>query len=358
VLKIKESDVAQIYYDQDADLKVLEDKTVAVIGYGSQGRGQSLCLRDSGVNVIIGTRPGKSREAAQQDGMEVVETEEAAQRGDVIQILSQDHLQAEIYENQVRPHLKAGKALLFSHGFNIHYGFIKPPEDVDVLMVAPKGPGPFVRRQFEEGRGVPALLAIHQDPTGNAKAIGLAYAKALGATRAAVYEETETDLFGEQAVLCGGTSELIRAGFETLVAAGYAPEMAYFECLHELKLIVDLIYEKGITGMRAAISDTAKWGDVTRGKYIITDETRATMKQMLSDIQSGDFAREWMDENRNGRPRFNQLLQQEADHQIEQVGKRLRDNMSWIKEKEQSGAASSKVEISGSESRTVTNAAQ
>jgi ketol-acid reductoisomerase len=331
--------VAQIYYDQDADLKVLEDKTVAVIGYGSQGRGQSLCLRDSGVNVIIGTRPGKSRETARQDGMEVVDTEEAAQRGDVIQILSQDHLQAEIYEKQVRPHLKAGKALLFSHGFNIHYGFIQPPADVDVLMVAPKGPGPFVRRQFEEGRGVPALLAIYQDASGNARAIGLAYAKGLGATRAAVYEtnfreETETDLFGEQAVLCGGTSELIRAGFETLVAAGYAPEMAYFECLHELKLIVDLIYEKGITGMRAAISDTAKWGDVTRGKYIITDQTRATMKQMLTDIQSGDFAKEWMEENRNGRPRFNELLQKEADHQIEQVGKKLRDNMSWIKEKE------------------------
>lgn len=281
--------MAQIYYDKDADIKALDGKTVAVIGYGSQGRGQSLCLRDSGVKVIIGTRLGKSRDAAQKDGMETVETEEAAQRGDVIQILAQDHLQAEIYREQVAPHLKAGKALLFSHGFNIHFasqieGLITPPEDIDVLMVAPKGPGPFVRRQFEEGRGVPALLAIHQDATGNARAIGLAYAKAIGATRAAVYEttfreETETDLFGEQSVLCGGASELVRAGFETLVEAGYAPEMAYFECLHELKLIVDLMYEKGITGMRAAISDTAKWGDVTRGKRIINGRTREEMKR-------------------------------------------------------------------------------
>ncbi len=334
--------MAQIYYDKDADLSVLEGKTVAVIGYGSQGRGQSLCLRDSGVNVVIGTRPGKSRDAAQADGMEVVETEEAAQRGDVIQILAQDHLQAEIYEKQVKPHLQAGKALLFSHGFNIHYadkieGLIVPPADVDVLMVAPKGPGPFVRRQFEEGRGVPALLAIHQDATGNARAIGLAYAKALGATRAAVYEttfreETETDLFGEQSVLCGGTSELVRAGFETLVEAGYAPEMAYFECLHELKLIVDLMYEKGITGMRAAISDTAKYGDVTRGKRIITGQTRDEMKRILSEIQSGDFAREWIEENRQNRPNFTPMLQKEADSQIEQVGEKLRSNMSWIKE--------------------------
>jgi len=330
--------VAQIYYDSDADLKALEGKTVAVIGFGSQGRGQSLCLRDSGVKVIIGVRPGKSRDAALAEGMEVVDTEEAAQRGDVIQILTQDHLQAEIYENQVKPHLRPGKAMLFSHGFNIHFGLITPPGDVDVLMVAPKGPGPFVRRQYEEGKGVPSLLAIHQDATGNAKAIGLAYAKALGATRAAVYEttfreETETDLFGEQAVLCGGTSELVRAGFETLVEAGYAPEMAYFECLHELKLIVDLMYEKGITGMRAAISDTAKWGDVTRGKRIINQETRETMKQLLADIQSGKFAKEWIDENKAGRPNFTHLLQEEADSQIEQVGKELRGNMSWMKDK-------------------------
>jgi ketol-acid reductoisomerase len=316
------------------------------------------------VNVIIGIRPGKSRDLAIADGMEVVTTEEAAQRGDVIQILAQDHLQAEIYHKQVAPYLTPGKALLFSHGFNIHYaemidGLIVPPADVDVLMVAPKGPGPFVRRQYEEGKGVPALLAIHQDTTGNARAIGLAYAKALGATRAAVYEttfkeETETDLFGEQAVLCGGASELVRAGFETLVDAGYAPEMAYFECLHELKLIVDLMYEKGITGMRAAISDTAKWGDVTRGKRIITDETRAEMKRILGEIQSGEFAKEWMDENRNGRPHFNSQLQKEANSQIEQVGATLRGNMSWIKANLQERTAPELVATPQKEAQTQT----
>lgn len=327
-----------IYYDADADLKALEGKTVAVIGYGSQGRGQSLCLRDSGIHVIIGARPGKSFDLAESEGMEVVSTEEAAQRGDIIQILAQDHLQAEIYEKQVSPHLTAGKALLFSHGFNIHYGLITPPTDIDVLMVAPKGPGPFVRRQYEEGKGVPALIAIHQDATGNARTVGLAYAKGLGATRAAVYEtnfkeETESDLFGEQAVLCGGCSELIKAGFETLVEAGYAPEMAYFECLHEMKLIVDLMYEKGITGMRAAISDTAKWGDVTVGPRIITQETRAEMKKILGEIQSGQFAREWIQENKDGRARFDSLLKAGVDHQIESVGENLRNNMSWIKNK-------------------------
>lgn len=330
--------MAQIYYDADADLKALEGKTVAVIGYGSQGRGQSLCLKDSGIHVIIGARPGKSFDLAKSEGMEVVSTEEAAERGDVIQILAQDHLQADIYEKQVKQFLTPGKALLFSHGFNIHYGLITPPADVDVLLVAPKGPGPFVRRQYEEGKGVPALISIHQDATGNALKTGLAYAKGLGATRAAVYEttfkeETETDLFGEQAVLCGGCSELIKAGFETLVNAGYAPEMAYFECLHEMKLIVDLMYEKGITGMRAAISDTAKWGDVTIGPRIITDETRAEMKKVLSEIQDGQFAREWIAENKNGRGRFDSLLQAGKDHQIETVGETLRNNMSWIKNK-------------------------
>ena len=330
--------MAQIYYDADADLKVLEGKTIAVIGYGSQGRGQSLCLRDSGLDVIIGARPGKSFDRAQEDGFEVVSADEAAARGDVIQILAQDHLQAEIYDNQVKPNLSAGNALLFSHGFNIHYGFIEPSDDIDVLMVAPKGPGPFVRRQYEEGRGVPALLAISQDATGNARQIGLAYAKGLGATRAAVYEtsfreETETDLFGEQTVLCGGASELVRAGFETLVEAGYAPEMAYFECLHELKLIVDLMYEKGITGMRAAISDTAKWGDVTVGKRMITPATKAEMKKVLEEIQSGQFAREWMAENANGRHNFDEKLTAEKNHQIETVGEKLRGDMSWMKDK-------------------------
>ena len=330
--------MAQIYYDADADLKVLEGKTIAVIGYGSQGRGQSLCLRDSGLDVIIGARPGKSFDRAVEDGFEVVSADEAARRGDVIQILAQDHLQAEIYENQVKPNLKAGDALLFSHGFNIHYGFITPDADVDVLMVAPKGPGPFVRRQYEEGKGVPALLAIHQDATGQARQIGLAYAKGLGATRAAVYEtsfreETETDLFGEQTVLCGGASELVRAGFETLVEAGYAPEMAYFECLHELKLIVDLMYEKGITGMRAAISDTAKWGDVTVGKRMITPATKDEMKKVLGEIQSGQFAREWMAENKSGRHNFDEKLEAEKNHQIETVGQKLRGDMSWMKDK-------------------------
>ena len=330
--------MAQIYYDADADLKVLEGKTIAVIGYGSQGRGQSLCLRDSGLDVIIGARPGKSFDRAVEDGFEVVSAGEAAQRADVIQILAQDHLQAEIYEKEVLPHLTAGKAVLFSHGFNIHYGFIKPQDDIDILMVAPKGPGPFVRRQYEEGKGVPALIAIHQDATGNARQIGLAYAKGLGATRAAVYEtsfkeETESDLFGEQAVLCGGASELIRAGFETLVEAGYAPEMAYFECLHEMKLIVDLMYEKGITGMRAAISDTAKWGDVNIGRRIITPATKDEMKKVLAEIQSGQFAHEWMAENANGRHNFDAKLEADKNHQIEKVGEKLRGDMSWMKDK-------------------------
>jgi len=328
--------MAQIYYDADADLGVLEGKTVAVIGYGSQGRGQSLCLRDSGVRVVIGAREGKSFDLAKQDGMEVVSTEEAAERGDVIQILAQDHLQAEIYDKQVKQFLSPGKALLFSHGFNIHYGYIVPDADIDVLMVAPKGPGPFVRRQFEEGKGVPALIAIHQDATGHAREIGLAYAKGLGATRAAVYEtsfreETETDLFGEQAVLCGGMSELVRAGFETLVEAGYAPEMAYFECLHEMKLIVDLMYEKGITGMRAAISDTAKWGDITVGKRIVNASTKEEMKRVLDDIQSARFAKEWMAENANGRHNFDEKLGEQKTHQIEIVGEKLRGDMSWMK---------------------------
>ncbi|HEX8552083.1 MAG TPA: ketol-acid reductoisomerase [Abditibacteriaceae bacterium] len=328
--------MAQIYYDADADMSVLDGKTVAVIGYGSQGRGQSLCLKDSGINVVIGVRPGKSQDAAKADGHRVADVEEAAAQADVVMLLIPDHLQKQVYENNIKQHMTSGKALMFSHGFNIHYDLIKPPADIDVFLIAPKGPGPFVRRQYEEGKGVPALIAIHQDATGNSRAIGLAYAKGLGATRAAVYEtsfkeETETDLFGEQAVLCGGASELVRAGFETLTAAGYAPEMAYFECLHELKLIVDLMYEKGITGMREAISDTAKWGDVTVGKRIITDETRQEMKRVLDDIQSGRFAHEWIAENENGRPRYNQMLEEEANSSIEQVGSTLRGNMSWIK---------------------------
>lgn len=336
--------MGKVYYDQDADLKVLDGKTVAVIGYGSQGRGQSLCLKDSGIDVVIGARPGKSQEAAKADGHRVLDVEAAAKEADVIMLLIPDHLQKEVYEANIAEHLTAGKALMFSHGFNILYDLIKPSADVDVLMVAPKGPGPFVRRQYEEGKGVPALIAIHQDATGNTKAIALAYAKGLGATRAAVYEtdfkeETETDLFGEQAVLCGGASELVRAGFETLVEAGYAPEMAYFECLHELKLIVDLMYEKGITGMREAISDTAKWGDVTRGKRVVNEETRAEMKRILEEIQSGQFAREWIAENENGRPQYNQMLEKEANSNIEEVGAKLRGNMSWIRQNVQERVA-------------------
>ena len=335
---------ATIYYENDATLGPLQDKTVAVIGYGSQGRGQSLCLKDSGINVVIGARPGKSQDAAKADGQRVADVEEAAKMADVIMLLIPDHLQQEVYEQSIKPNLVAGNALMFSHGFNIHYGLITPPADVDVLMVAPKGPGPFVRRMYEDGKGVPALIAIHQDSTGNARAVGLAYAKGLGATRAAVYEtnfkeETETDLFGEQAVLCGGASELVRAGFETLVEAGYAPEMAYFECLHELKLIVDLMYEKGITGMREAISDTAKWGDVTRGKRVITDATREEMKRILGEIQSGEFAREWMQENKDSRPHYTSALQREADSQIESVGSKLRGDMSWIKANQQGRTA-------------------
>lgn len=328
--------MATIYYDQDADLKVLEGKIVAVIGYGSQGRGQSLNLRDSGVNVVVGLRQGKSWQAAEEDGMTVLPTEEAAEAGDVVQILAQDHLQARIFDGQIRQRLSEGNALVFSHGFNIHYQQIVPPADVDVLMVAPKGPGNLVRREFENGRGVPCLLALDQDYTGNAKALGLAYAKAIGGTRAGVIEttfteETETDLFGEQAVLCGGCSELIRAGFDTLVEAGYSPEMAYFECCHELKQIVELIYESGITGMRKAISDTAKYGDMTRGKRIITKETREAMRGLLTDIQDGTFAKEWILENQANRPVYNSILRKEADHLVEQVGKKLRAMMPWMK---------------------------
>jgi ketol-acid reductoisomerase len=350
----------KIFYDADADLSVLNGKTVAVIGYGSQGRGQSLCLKDSGVNVVIGVRPGKSEDAAKADGHRVASVEDAAKEADVVMMLIPDHLQKDVYEQSIKDNLQPGNALMFSHGFNIHYDLIKPAADIDVLMVAPKGPGPFVRRQFEEGKGVPALIAIHQDATGNAEAIGLAYAKGIGGTRAAVYEttfreETETDLFGEQAVLCGGMSELVRAGFETLVEAGYAPEMAYFECLHEMKLIVDLMFENGITGMRAAISDTAKWGDVTSGKRVVDQSTRDAMKSILTDIQSGKFAREWLEENKNGRPRYNQLLESEANSQIENVGKELRSNMSWIRNNvQQRTAPEVKVDTKQKEGQTQT----
>ncbi|MCK9221923.1 MAG: ketol-acid reductoisomerase [Limnochordia bacterium] len=330
---------AKIYYDHDANLDLLKGKTVAVIGYGSQGHAQAQNLRDSGVNVIVSNRPGSDNyNKAVADGFTPVSAEEAAKQADIIQMLVPDEVQAAVYKSSIEKYLTAGKALVFSHGFNIHFGQIVPPKDVDVFMVAPKSPGHLVRRMYEEGKGVPALVAVHQDATGNAHELGLAYAKGIGSTRAGVIEttfaeETETDLFGEQVVLCGGVSELIRAGFDTLVEAGYAPEIAYFECLHELKLIVDLIYEGGISYMRYSISDTAEYGDITVGKKIITDETRQEMKRVLSRIQNGEFAKEWMLENQANRPVFNAMRRREQDHLIEQVGKQLRSMMSWIKNK-------------------------
>ncbi len=329
--------MAKIYYDKDADLNVLKDKTIGIIGYGIQGRGQSLNLRDSGLNVIVSEiETSPNYQTAIQDGFKPMDAGKTAQKADIVQILTQDHLQAEIYKKSIRRHMKAGKALVFSHGFNIHFGQIKPPADVDVWMIAPKGPGSFVRRQYEEGKGVPCLVAIQQNPSGNALKWALAYAKGLGGTRAGVFEtsfkeETETDLFGEQVVLCGGTTELVKAGYETLVAAGYAPEMAYFECLHELKLIVDIIYEEGIAGMRKRVSDTAEYGDYTRGPRIINERTRKEMQKILKEIQSGKFAREWMRENKQGRPNFAKMREDQGNHQIEEVGKRLRGMMSWIK---------------------------
>ena len=325
-----------MYYDKDASLEPIKDKTVAVIGYGSQGHAHSLNLNDSGIDVVVGLRTdSSSHKDAEVAGLKGLSVADAAKAADIIMILTPDHSQAQTYRDDIAPGIESGNVLMFAHGFNIHFNQIVPPADIDVIMVAPKGPGHLVRRQYQEGMGVPGLLAIHQDASGQAKQTGLAYAKGIGATRAGVIEttfaeETETDLFGEQVVLCGGTSELIRAGFETLVAAGYQPEIAYFECLHELKLIVDLIYEKGITGMRYSISDTAEYGDMTRGKRIITDETRAEMKKILGEIQRGEFAREWIQENQAGRPEFSLIQKREAGHQIEIVGKELRSMMSWI----------------------------
>jgi len=329
----------KIYYDSDADLKYLEGKTVAVIGYGSQGHAQAQNLRDSGVQVIVAEYPGSENwEKAASAGFQVMTAAEAAEKADIVQILIPDDRQPEVYKKDIAPNLRPGNALSFSHGFNIHYGQIVPPPDVDVFMVAPKGPGHLVRRTFEEGIGVPALVAVHQDYTGKAMQIALAYAKGIGATRAGVIEttfkeETETDLFGEQVVLCGGVTELVRAGFDTLVEAGYQPEIAYFECLHELKLIVDLMYEGGISWMRYSISDTAEYGDLTRGTRIITEETRKEMKRILKEIQDGTFAREWILENMTGRPVYNALKKQQAEHLIEVVGKKLREMMPWLKKR-------------------------
>lgn len=326
----------KVYYDQDADIKYLDGKTVAVIGYGSQGHAQAQNLRDSGVNVIVADVPGSGNwNRAVEDGFKPVTASEAAAAADIIQILIPDEKQAELYRSDIAPHLKPGNALMFSHGFNIHFGQIVPPKEVDVFMIAPKSPGHLVRRMYEEGAGVPALVAVEQDYTGNALQTALAYAKGIGCTRAGVIEttfkeETETDLFGEQAVLCGGVTELVKAGFDTLVEAGYQPEIAYFECLHELKLIVDLMYEGGISTMRYSISNTAEYGDLTRGKRIITEETRHEMKKILKEIQDGSFAREWLLENKVGMPVFNAMRKKEAEHLIEKVGKQLRSMMPWL----------------------------
>jgi ketol-acid reductoisomerase len=329
--------MAKIYYDQDADLGLLKDKTIAIIGYGIQGRGQALCLRDSGCRAIISELEGTPNfEQAKSDGFTPVSAAEAAGAADIIQILTQDHAQTKVYKENIKPNLKKGKAICFSHGFNIRFKQIKPPKNVDVFMVAPKGPGALVRRMYEERKGVPCLVAVFQDATGQAKQLALAYAKAIGGTRAGVIEttfeeETETDLFGEQAVLCGGVTELIKAGFDTLVEAGYQPEIAYFEVLHELKLITDLIQEVGISGMRRRVSNTACYGDLTRGPMIITQKTRKVMKKILKDVKSGKFAREWIKENETGRSNFNRLLQEGDNHPIEEVGKRLREMMPWMK---------------------------
>ncbi len=325
-----------IYYDADADLEHLQGKTIAILGYGSQGHAHALNLRDSGCEVVVGLRPGSaSRAAAESEGLTVLEVGEAASRGDVVMILLPDEKQAEAWEGEIRDGIAPGNLLMFAHGFSIHFGQIEPPPEVDVGMVAPKGPGHLVRRQFAEGRGVPCLMAVHQDATGNARDLVLAYASGIGGGRAGVIETTfkdecETDLFGEQAVLCGGATELARAGFETLVEAGYDPRLAYFECLHELKLIVDLMYEKGIQGMRDSISNTAEYGDMTRGKEVITAQTRDAMRKLLADIQSGEFAKEWIAENRAGAENFQRLREEAAGHQVEQVGRELRKMMPWI----------------------------
>jgi ketol-acid reductoisomerase len=330
--------MVEIFYDQDADLTLLDGKTVAVIGYGSQGHAHALNLRDSGVEVVVGLREeDPDRGKAGEAGFKVLSMAEAATQGDIINMLVPDQYQREVYLRSIESGLEEGNALFFAHGFNIHYNQVIPPDHIDVVMVAPKGPGHMVRRVYQEGSGVPSLVAVYQDHTGQALDIGLAYAKGLGATRAGVIkttfaEETETDLFGEQCVLCGGVTELARAGFDTLVEAGYQPEIAYFECLHELKLIVDLIYEGGIANMRYSISDTAEYGDLTRGRRIISEETRAEMRRILEEITSGEFAREWILENQAGRPVFNALRDRDARHIIEAVGRELRSMMSWLEQ--------------------------
>ncbi|MEV0648467.1 ketol-acid reductoisomerase [Phytomonospora sp. NPDC050363] len=328
---------AEVFYDDDADLGLISGKKVAVLGYGSQGHAHALSLRDSGVDVRIGLQPGsKSAAKAEDEGLKVTTPAEAAAEADVIMILVPDTAQAKLYAEEIAPHLTEGKALLFGHGFNIRYGLITPPAGVDVAMVAPKGPGHLVRRQYVDGKGVPCLVAVEQDASGQAQALALSYAKAIGGTRAGVLkttfkEETETDLFGEQVVLCGGVAELVRAGFDTLVDAGYAPEAAYFECLHELKLIVDMIYEGGLSNMWYSVSDTAEYGGVSRGPRIINDSVREEMRRALGEIQDGSFAKEWVAEDQSGRENFAKLREEQKNHRIEEVGAQLRDMMPWVK---------------------------
>ncbi|MEX2197126.1 MAG: ketol-acid reductoisomerase [Thermoleophilaceae bacterium] len=323
-------------YDKDADLSKLDGTTVAVLGYGSQGHAHALNLSDSGVSVVVGLRDDSSSvDKVRGDGLEVASIGDAASRGDIVMVLLPDEKQADVWQAEIADGIAPGNLLLFAHGFSIHFGQVEPGSEVDVGMVAPKGPGHLVRRQYAEGNGVPGLMAVHQDATGHARDLVLAYAKGIGCTRAGVIEtsfkdETETDLFGEQAVLCGGVTELVRAGYETLVDAGYDPRLAYFECLHELKLIVDLMYEKGITGMRYSISNTAEYGDLTRGRRVITDDTRQAMRDILGEIQSGEFAKEWIAENRAGQESFQRMRQEGKDHQIEREGRELRSMMDWI----------------------------
>jgi ketol-acid reductoisomerase len=327
---------AEVFYDDNADLSIIQGKKVAVLGYGSQGHAHALSLRDSGVDVVIGLPEGsKSREKAQEQGLRVETPAAASAEADVIMVLAPDTVQRKLYAEAIEPNLSAGNALFFGHGFNIRYGFITPPANVDVAMVAPKGPGHLVRRQYVDGKGVPVLVAVEQDATGNGFALALSYAKAIGGLRAGgirttFKEETETDLFGEQAVLCGGASALVQTGFEVLTEAGYAPEIAYFECLHELKLIVDLMYEGGIARMRYSVSDTAEYGDLSRGPRVIDSRVKDEMRRILSEVQSGEFAREWIAEDDNGRPNFTKWAQEGAAHPIEETGRKLRGMMSWV----------------------------
>ncbi|MDQ0188955.1 ketol-acid reductoisomerase [Alicyclobacillus cycloheptanicus] len=349
--------MANLYFDKDVTMDALQGKTVAIIGYGSQGHAHAQNLRESGVKVIVGLRPGRSWNKAEEDGFDVYTVADATRAADILMILLPDERQPEVYTQEIAPHLSAGKAIAFAHGFNIHFHQVVPPSDVDVFMVAPKGPGHLVRRVYTEGGGVPALIAVYQNPSGSAKEVALSYAKGIGGTRAAVLEttfqeETETDLFGEQAVLCGGMSALVKAGFETLVEAGYQPEAAYFECLHEMKLIVDLMYEGGLSYMRYSISDTAQWGDFNAGPRIVTDETKKEMKKILEDIQTGVFAKGWVLENQANRPMFHAINQREQQHPIEVVGRQLRELMPFIRRPDYSGqSAGERVQAARSESK-------